>query len=227
MTQDKAVDQLEEQLRLQRRAFDFVGQLATYKQLGHFRAIRGAYGEAAQALERAAQVAEYLNRPNEEEAIYHSLIAIHEQAGDPEAVIGVYSRLHIHWTMLEDPLRASEYNSVRLELVAQRIGKTRPAVVERLQYEYALAARDLEHRKQRYAKLLRGEEEPTVPDEHVVACDCLVGECVAAGRYGEALRYVSACENTMLGLGAWATGEGIASIRSLKQMIAQKMIDSS
>ena len=227
MTTGTAIKQTQELLRDKRRDGDFAGQLAIYKELGRLWALQGAYTEAAGNLEKAARVAEYLAMPNETEAIYQSLIAIYEHAGDRDAVIKVYGLLHIHWNLMREVARARQYNEVRLELVAKQIGKPHPSFEERLQYELAFSSKDLDSKRKQYTRLLKGDEAPTVPDEYVEACDFLVKECLIEGQYDDALHYASTCEQAMENPGAWASPEGIESIRNLKQMVEQKRREDS
>lgn len=222
MTTEEALEQVWERLRSMRRKGNFEGQLSTYKELGSLLSRQNRIKEAAEVLEKAARVANYLHKPNETEAIYQSLIAVYELAGDSESVIRVYSLLHIHFNMLGDHARASQYNKVRLELVAKLIGKNNPSFEERFKFEAAIASKSVEQVKEQYARLLRGDDEPTVPDEHVEACNFLVSACLTEKRYEDALQYVSTCQKAMQNLGIWASPKGIEKIQELKQMVEQK-----
>lgn len=219
---EAAIEQVREQLRQARRAADFTGLLAAHKEIGRLCALKGAYAEAAASLEKAAQVAGYLGKPNEAEALYHSLVAIQEQAGDPHGVIDAYCLLFLLMSVKGDIARARQYSEVRLGLVARQMGKTHLSMAELMQYESAASSKKLERINGRYARLLRGEEEPTIPDEYAEACDSLVQLCLIEGRYDDALHYVSACEQAMRDAGPWVSANGIKIVSDLKQVVADR-----
>jgi hypothetical protein len=220
-TVDAEILQTQERLQRARRAQDFDQQLAAYKDLARLWNLQRAHDKAADSLEKAEHVADYLGKPSEIEAIYLALIATYEDAGDYDGQIRTYGLLHIHWNLVGNLARALQYNETRLKLVAQQIGKKSPSSEERFKYEFDLASRELRRSTEQCARLVSGAVEPTVPDEHVEACRCLVETCLREERPQDALEWVSTCERTMRGLGAWVTPKGVEDVRGLRRMIEQ------
>ena len=213
------VEKALERLKNLRNTGDLEGQLATYKELGRLYSLQEEYETAANYLEKAARVADYLKKSNAFEDICLSLIAIYQINEATDAVIDVYSRLHVFLNLSHDVERASQYNHVRLDLVAQQIGKKNPDFFERFRYEAKIASANIDKLKGSYARLLRGEIEPTVPDEYTEACYFLVDECSREGDYDAAMKYIADCERIMRNSGIWSTPAGLAYLQQLKQAV--------
>lgn len=217
-----AIRHAEGRLKLLRSQMEFTGQIAAYKELARLKVGQGMYSEAAEDLLKAAKIAEYLDRPNEVEALHHALIALYEQAGNPDGVIETYGLLHIYFDLMDDRERAVQYNQVRLDLVAKQIGKSDPPFEERFNYEFQQSARSLNRQRERFTRLLNGVEEPTIPDEHAEACNFLVTDCLSRNEIDEALHHVTVCERAMQSHGPWVTGDGIEHVRQLRDMVDQR-----
>ncbi len=209
------------QLKNLRSAGDFEGQLNAYRELGRLHAQHKEYAQAAGYLEKAARVANYLKKDNAYEDVCQSLIAVYQAGGDRDAVLDIYSRLHLHFNMT-DHAKSAQYNKIRLDLVAERMGKKNPDMSARFRIESELAGKSLAKRKADYLKLLRGESEPTVPDEYIEACHMLVMDCMMEGKSGDALKHIANCERIMRDAGKWATPKGKEALKDLRQQVEKR-----
>jgi len=217
---ERDIENAKEHLRRERFDGNFVGQLSTYKELARLCSASGSQEDAVSYLEKAVLVAEYLRQYDDADAILHSLLNIHDEEGNLDAIVEVYGLLHLLWSLHGDEKKSRQYNDKRLRIIAKRIGKQSPSFDERVAYEVELSARNMESVKKRYLRVVSGEEAPTLPDEHVEACRYLVQTMVQKGRHEEAFQIISICEKTMRQLDpSWASPGGMIAVRELKKLI--------
>jgi hypothetical protein len=201
---------------------DFEGQLAVFKELGRLYAIQKDYTMATDYLEKATQVADYLKKSNTYEDICLSLIAIYQMNNDNEAILDVYSRLHIHFNLEDDRERATQYNNIRLDLVAKQMGKKNPDFFERFNFESKISAKYIDKHRIYYRRLLEGKIEPTIPDEYTEACYFLVNDIEQKNKFDKAMKYITMCEQLMRHPGIWVSQKGIEYIQQLKQEVEKR-----
>lgn len=216
------IEELVARLANERLRFDFPAQLQTYIELARAELGERSFSEAAAYLRKAASVADYLDESNTHVSILKSLIAVNEQAENLDGMISAYGSLHIHYNLRNEHETATQFNRIRLDLVAKRIGIDNPTMDDRMQYEYERGCKENDIRRAKSQRLMEGSELPTVPDEHYNACFFAVQDLLTESEFDAALDCVDTCEKTMRAQGQWATADGIRSVAGIRELVEKR-----